>query len=143
MTNQLKIAVLIYCENNCDNWSKAMREAGYGAKHAQRNAWSYLEKEDIKEEIQAFIDNRREKADFNREQSELELNLAQQRAITKGDVAAEISAIREKNTIFALRTENINTGDSADHSDLTPEQIERYKILAREMTKREHKPKTA
>lgn len=136
MTNQLKIAVLIYCENNCANWSGAMIEADYSENYALHKGWKLLEQEDVQAEIQAFIEHRREKADFNRDQSEAELNLARQRAIAKGDIPSEIAAIREKNTIFALRTENINTGDKTQPA-LTPAEQARYKLLAQHLSKPE------
>lgn len=130
MTNQLKIAVLIYCENNCANWSQAMQDADYTYNYANNKGWELLGRKDVKVKIQAFIDKRRKKANFNREQSELELNLARERAIIKNDIPSEIAAIREKNAIFALRTENINTGDLERLKKLSEQEALEAKRLA-------------
>jgi len=108
LTHKQQAFIDNYCSNGY-NGVQAAKSAGYKGCYATLNAVAgeNLRKPAIKAGINVYIRKRQKKCEFNREQSELELNNAQQRAITKGDLSAEIAAIREKNVIFALRTETL------------------------------------
>ena len=108
LTDKQQAFVDEYCSNGY-NGVQAAKSAGYKGSYSTLNnmARDNLQKPAIKVAKDEYIKDRQEKCAFNREQSELELIHAQERAIEKGDIAAEISAIREKNTIFALRSETI------------------------------------
>jgi len=110
MTAKQQAFVDYYCSNGY-NGVQAARDAGYKGSYNTLHAIAVenLQKPTIKAAIDDYIRKRQVKCAFNREQSELELIQAQQRAIAKGDIPSEIAAIREKNAIFALRTENIHS----------------------------------
>ncbi len=131
LTPKQALFVSEYCSNGYNGY-QAAKAAGYkGSYFVLANvATENLKKPYLKAVIDDNIRQRQVKCEFNREQSEQELINAQQRAIAKGDIGAEIAAIREKNTIFALRTENINTTITDQQAELDESEQEAARQIA-------------
>ena len=107
LTGKQQAFIENYCSNGYNGY-QAAKSARYKGNYSTLGsiAVENLQKLAIKAAIDDYIKQRQEICEFNREQSERELINAQQRAIASGNITAEIAAIREKNAIFALRTEN-------------------------------------
>jgi len=135
LTEKQAAFVEYYCSNGY-NGLQAAKSAEYSGSSNTlgQRAHELVNNSKVRAAIDEYIRKRQEKCEFDREQSELELVHAQERAIAKGDIAAEIAAIREKNTIFALRTEVIKKADVRTPV-YTEDELQRLKEQARGLMK--------
>ena len=112
-----------------NNATQASIAAGYSAKTAHNMVNRLLANVGIKAEIEAIQAKKREKLEYNQEIAHKLLLEQLEIAKQQKDVPAAVSCIREMDTIYALRTENITTTDLTEKQRLEAEKaVEAEKI---------------
>jgi hypothetical protein len=127
------------------NKAQAMLDAGYKRAYAFCGRGQALyKKAQVKEAILKEMANLRaesaDKADYIRHLHEAGVKLS----LEKGDLVNYTRNVEGLGRSYAVYTDKYQDNDKQVRPALSPEQQERYKLLAREMTKRDNKkPKTA
>ncbi len=146
LTAKQESTVEYYCNptsKTFNNLLQSMVKAGYTQKYADHHGWELVGKDHIKKAMVDYKASISVKQAITVEYIQQEHQRLAALAEANGDLA---TATRNKEGLgrtIAAYTDKYQDGTTTDRPVLTPEQQERYKILAREMTKREHKPKTA
>lgn len=94
-----------------------------------------LTKVDIKLAVTKIKAEIRAESDYNRQEGEQDYEQVRLLALDKGDLQAANTAIRGKNKLYALETDVSKDTTPSTQPDFTPEQIERLKEQAKELTK--------
>lgn len=137
LTGKQQVFVTEYC-NNGYNGFQAAKKAGYKGNDNTLAVVAHenLNKPNIKAVIADYQAKLRKKAEYNREEADRCLVAALNDSIVHNDRTNQIAAIKERNVIYGLRTENINIkGD--ERPVISPEREAELKKITDIMAKDE------